>query len=791
MDHVAARPGARKVAPGTAVQVIKVTGVVQGVGFRPFVFRLAERYGLAGWVRNTSSGVEIRAEGTAADLKLFADAIRDEAPPLAQIESLSAQFVDEVASCQSFEILGSQHEANAYQLISPDIATCPDCLRELFDPRDRRYRYPFTNCTNCGPRFTIIRGIPYDRPATTMSGFRMCPDCQREYDDPRDRRFHAQPNACPVCGPRLTLLGPSGQLLATEDAAVREVVRRLAAGQIVAIKGLGGYQLACDANNAETVASLRERKGRPHKAFAVMARDLSMAESLCVLTDAERALLQRTSAPIVLCAMRPGATVAEEVAPGVDTLGVMLPYTPLHHILLHDIDRPLVMTSGNLTEEPIAQDNEDALARLGALADCFLAHDRPIHSRYDDGVWFAPAGQPQPVRRARGDAPSPVTLPVVTRPMLAMGAELKATFTLTRDRYAFVSQHIGDMENVETLEHYDATLALYEELFDVQPEVVACDMHPDYHTTRLAATMGLPVVRVQHHHAHLASVLAEHGLEEPVIGVIWDGTGYGLDGHIWGGEFLVGDGRGFQRAGHLEYLPLPGGDAATQRPYRIAWAYLAETLGESASSTIPMGTDERAMLKSMLAAGVRLTHTSSVGRLFDAVAAMLGGRREVSYEGQAPMELEAVARTGAAARPYPWDTRRRTGVDGWGETNCRLESTVSIGVAPLLEGILGEMAAGVRREDIAYRFHRTMAELLVSVCSDLRAETGLDRVALSGGVFQNRLLLEMVIPMLEAAGLRPLVHRLVPSNDGGVSLGQAYVAHFVHTGAHADTRSER
>ncbi len=787
MDHVAARPGAGKVDADAAVQAIKVTGVVQGVGFRPFIFRLAERYHLAGWVRNTSSGVEIRAEGTVADLSSFAQAIRDEAPPLAQIETLSVESVDDVVSGQSFEILSSHYEANAYQLISPDIATCPDCLRELFDPHDRRYRYPFTNCTNCGPRFTIIRAIPYDRPATTMSGFRMCPECQREYDDPRDRRFHAQPNACPVCGPRLTLLDANGMLLASEDLAVREAVRRLAAGQIVAIKGLGGYQLACDANNAGAVALLRERKGRPHKAFAVMVRDLTMAESLCVLTEAERALLQRTSAPIVLCPVQTGAPVAPGVAPGVDTLGVMLPYTPLHHILLHDFDRPLVMTSGNLTEEPIARDNQEALERLTALADCFLAHDRPIHSRYDDSVWFAPAGQAQPVRRARGDAPSPVTLPVVTRPMLAVGPELKATFTLTRDRYAFVSQHIGDMENIETVEHYDDTLALYKKLFDVQPEVVACDMHPDYHTTRLAATMGLPVVRVQHHHAHLASVLAEHGLNEPAIGVIWDGTGYGLDGQIWGGEFLVGDGRGFQRAAHLEYLPLPGGDAATQRPYRIAWAYLAATLGESASSAIPMSADERAMLSSMLAAGVRVTRTSSVGRLFDAVSAMLGIRREVTYEGQAAMELEAVARAGSASRPYAWDTRRRAGVGGWGKTDCKVESTISIVMAPLLEDILSERSAGVRREDISYRFHLTMAEVLVSVCSDLQAETGLDRVALSGGVFQNRLLLEMVIPRLEAAGLRPLVHRLVPTNDGGVSLGQAYVAHFVHTGAHRES----
>ncbi|MFO7697473.1 MAG: carbamoyltransferase HypF, partial [Anaerolineae bacterium] len=616
---MAAKPGREPVETRAVVREIKVAGVVQGVGFRPFIYRLAERHGIAGWVRNISSGVEIQAEGSSDALEAFTLAIRAEAPPLSHIESLTFNDTDEPASFDRFSILESQSQSDAYQLISPDIATCPDCLQELFDPGDRRYRYPFTNCTNCGPRFTIITGIPYDRPATTMAGFRMCPACQAEYDDPRDRRFHAQPNACPACGPQVTLTDPNGIALAAGDVALRQVAERLISGQIVAIKGLGGYQLACDATNADSVALLRSRKRRPHKAFAVMVSSLAVARTLCTLTEAETALLERPSAPIVLCRRNPGPGVVEEVAPGVNTLGIMLPYTPLHHILMQDVGRPLVMTSGNLTEEPIAQDNAEAYRRLSGLADCFLTHDRPVHSRYDDGVWFAPAGHPQPTRRARGDAPFPVRLPAVTRPTLALGPELKATFTLTRDQYAFVSQHIGDMENLETLEHHAATLSLYEELFGVRPEIVACDMHPDYHTTRLAERMGLSLVKVQHHHAHLASVLAEHQLDEPVIGVIWDGTGYGLDGNIWGGEFLVGDARGFERAAHLQNLPLPGGDAATQKPYRIAWAYLAETLGEQAADAVAMDEQERAALRSMLAAGTRVARTSSMGRLFDAV----------------------------------------------------------------------------------------------------------------------------------------------------------------------------
>ncbi|MGI6367246.1 MAG: carbamoyltransferase HypF [Anaerolineae bacterium] len=765
-----------------------MSGLVQGVGFRPFVYRLARRLGLCGWVRNTASGVEIRAEGTEEALAAFVRALSTEAPPRAHVDSVQVQTLDSVTHCDGFEILPSLDEVQGYPHISPDIATCPDCLKELLDPGDRRYRYPFTNCTNCGPRFTIITAMPYDRASTTMAGFRMCPACQREYDDPLDRRFHAQPNACPVCGPHLSLTDPSGNLLAERDRALLGAAERLLEGQIVAIKGLGGYQLACDANNAQAVALLRQKKHRPDKAFAVMVADTAMADTLCVVTAKERRLLQGPAAPIVLCRRRAGAPVADAVAPGMYTLGVMLPATPLHHLLLREVRRPLIMTSGNLSEEPIAQDNEEALERLGALCDAFLMHNRPVHSRYDDSVWFVAAGEPQPVRRARGDAPEPITLAEDLVPTLALGAELKGTFTLARGREAFVSQHLGDMENLETLEHQRATLELYQHLFRIAPEHVACDLHPDYATTRMARSMGLPLVQVQHHHAHLASVLAERGMCEPVIGVIWDGTGYGLDGTIWGGEFLLGDARGFARVAHLGHLPLPGGDSATRRPYRIAWSWLAEAMGEAeATKRVALPPGERAMLASMLASGAGVVRTSSMGRFFDAVSALLGVRREVTYEGQAAMELETLACSGDAQRGYRWSTECVGPSQCWGRVDAAPQNAMRIGTGELLAGILADMDQGVAVEHIARRLHLTLAELLVAISRQISQSTGISTVALSGGVFQNRLLLELALPRLRAAGLTPLVHRLVPTNDGGLSLGQALVAHYATAEKYAFT----
>ncbi|MFH1084417.1 MAG: carbamoyltransferase HypF [Chloroflexota bacterium] len=758
---------------------LEVRGVVQGVGFRPFVYRLARRYDLTGWVCNTSWGVEIEVEGEAAALEALVAGLSAEAPPIARIEALTVQPIP-LNHCVGFEIRDSRALAGAYQLVSPDVATCAACQGELFDPADRRYRYPFTNCTHCGPRFTIIEDIPYDRPRTTMRAFRMCPACQREYDDPMDRRFHAQPNACPACGPRLTLLDAHGQPLAEGDAALEQAAARLRAGQIVALRGLGGYQLACDATNAASVARLRERKRRPHKPLAVMVRDEAEAERHALLSDAERELLASSAAPIVLAPWRAGSSLAPVVAPSSRTVGLMLAYTPLHHLLLHDVGLPLVMTSGNLSEEPIAKDNDEAVRRLGGIADVLLAHDRAIASRYDDSVWFAPAGGPQPVRRARGVAPSPIKLPFQARPILACGPELKNTFCLTRDAYAFLSQHIGDMENLETLEHYEETMAIYRRLFHVEPEVWAHDLHPDYETTRYALAQPGAHVAVQHHHAHLAACLSDRGHDGPAIGVILDGTGYGLDGHIWGGEFLVGDGRGFARAAHLEYLPLPGGDQATHRPYRIALAYTL-ALAPEARFVPPLAPEaERAALGRMVAAGLNTPRTSSAGRLFDAVSALLGVCREASYEAQAAIELEQLALTwdGAGDQPYPYAWEDLPGCQSWGRSPLGLDGHRELRLAPLWAALLEDLTQGQPTAQMAWRFHATVAQLVADTCAHLRALTSLDTVALSGGCFQNRLLLGLLLPRLAGLGLRVLTHRQVPCNDGGVALGQAVIAHY-------------
>lgn len=771
-------------------QRILVRGVVQGVGFRPFVYRLAQTHRLVGWVRNTSWGVEMEIEGEAEALQDFLRALREEAPPLARIESLVAEEIP-LNGHERFEILESEPQVGAYQLISPDIATCADCLREIRDPQDRRYRYPFTNCTNCGPRFTIIEDVPYDRPRTTMRAFRMCPACQREYDDPSDRRFHAQPNACPACGPHLTLLDAMGRALAERDEALGRAVELLRDGYIVAVKGLGGYQLACDATNGSVVARLRQRKVRPHKPFAVMVKDLAMAEEHAVLSEAERALLSSAAAPIVLLPWREGSSIAPEVAPKQRYVGLMLPYTPLHHLLLGDVGLPLVMTSGNLSEEPIARDNDEALRRLRGIADYFLTHNRDIYSRYDDSVWFAPLGRAQPIRRARGYAPFPIRLGFATRPTLACGAELKNTFCLTRERYAFLSQHIGDLQNLETLEHYEQTIALFRKLFHVEPEVVAADMHPDYLASRYAlAQRGLDRVLVQHHHAHLAACLADCGEEGPAIGAILDGTGYGLDRHIWGGEFLLGDGRGFQRAAHLQYLPLPGGEGAIHKPYRLALAYLHALFGECPLPPALRGLpdEERRNLIAMVERRVNTPLTSSAGRLFDAISALLGVCQETSYEAQAAIELEMEATAWEAnqrtttPKPYPYEAISRPAVQQWGLVQPFVSETLELRLKPLLAAILDDLAAGVAIGEIAWRFHLTMAQMIVETCERLRASSGLQRVALSGGCFQNRLLLALAVPRLEERGFRVLLHRQVPCNDGGIALGQVVIAHYALNG---------
>lgn len=760
---------------------ISVRGVVQGVGFRPFVYRMARERGLAGWVLNHSGGVDIEVEGFPEVLDRFVADLTLEAPPLAHIAGVDVATLAPSApgGVAAFEIRHSEAREGDYQLISPDIATCPDCLRELLDPLDRRFRYPFVNCTNCGPRFTIIESVPYDRPRTTMRDFPMCPECRREYEDPLDRRFHAQPNACPMCGPHLALTDASGRTVPAGDV-LRETARLLREGRIVAIKGLGGFQLACDATHEMAVDQLRTRKRRPHKPLAVMMATLDDVRVHCDVSPAEQSLLTGPEAPIVLLRRHPGSIIVGSVAPEQLYLGAMLPYTPLHHVLLRDVGRPLVMTSGNLTEEPIVKDNGEALRRLSGIADFFVLHNRGIYARYDDSVWFVPgvAGHhvmPQPVRRARGYAPFPIQLPFDLPPVLAAGAELKNTFCLTRQDNAFLSQHIGDLENLDTVEHFEATIALYERLFRTWPQRIACDLHPDYLATRYATERarreGLPLVAVQHHHAHLVACLADNGWPldgDPVIGVTFDGTGLGSDGGSWGGEWLVGGYRGYTRAAHLELLPQPGGDAAVRNPYRLALGYLQALLLDVPTAAIPEGVDptEVSLIRRQVERGVNAPLTSSAGRLFDAVAALLGVRARTSYEAQAAIELEmraSAVEEQSPGRQYPLEVRP----DGAGRI---------VGLRPLFQGILDDLNSGRPVEQIGWAFHRTLAEMIVRVCELIAAECGSRTVALTGGCFQNRILLRLAAQNLDGAGFRVLTHHRVPCNDGGLALGQAVVA---------------
>lgn len=757
---------------------IHITGVVQGVGFRPFVYNLAVRLGLSGWVLNSSAGVEIEAVGPPAALEEFVARLRDDAPPLARVERVEVRTIPTPEDLYGgrFVIRHSAGRPGEFLPISPDMTICDDCRRELFDPANRRYRYPFINCTNCGPRFTIIRDIPYDRPNTTMASFPMCPQCQAEYDDPTDRRFHAQPNACPICGPQISFHpGPSTAPATQGEAALQAARMALMTGRIVAVKGLGGFHLACDATDNAAVARLRERKGRVDKPFALMVWDEGTVERFCAVSEAERRLLAARERPIVLLARRPDSPISPLVAPGNPCLGVMLPYTPLHYLLLEpaaEFPIALVMTSGNYSEEPIAMRNEEALERLAGLADAFLLHDREIHARCDDSVARVFQGVELPVRRSRGYAPYPVHLPFPVRPILAVGGELKNTFCLARERYAFLSQHIGDMENYETLGFFTQMVEQFAHTFRVQPEVVACDLHPAYLATRyaqeIAGQRGLPLIRVQHHHAHIAACMAEHGLDgtHPVIGVALDGTGYGPDGTIWGGEFLVADYGAFRRAAHLKAMPLPGGDAAIRRPYRMALAYLwAAGLpwDEDLPPVAACPATERAVLRRQLERNLNVVATSSAGRLFDAVAALAGVCQEVNYEAQAAIEFEGLAALSPEGGPYNF------------ALDCP-DGTWIVDPAPVLHAALADVRAGVPAGAIAVRFHHGLAQAIAAVCGRLREELGLNEVALSGGVFQNVTLLGCVLALLQEAGFTVYTHRLVPPNDAGISLGQALVA---------------
>jgi len=760
--------GVRKLAK------ISVYGVVQGVGFRPFVYRLAQEHNLKGWVRNTSGNVEIEVEGDEETLEDFLANLETKAPPMAHIEKVKVTFHPPNGYTE-FQIRKSLSQDEKYQLVSPDIATCEDCRREIFSPIDRRFHYPFTNCTNCGPRFTIIEDIPYDRPKTTMRKFKMCPQCQQEYDAPLDRRFHAQPNACPKCGPSLELVDGNGSPIKCNDA-LKTTGDLLKAGKILALRGLGGFQLTCDATNQNAVNLLRTRKRRPSKPLAVMMATLADIAKHCLVSLEESKLLQSPQCPIVLLRWKHSSSnICLAVAPHIKYLGVMLPYTPLHHLLLRETGLPLVMTSGNLSEEPIAKDNDEALRRLRGIADYFLLHNRDIYARYDDSVYMV-EGMPQAIRRARGYAPYPIFLPFQSKQILACGAEEKNTFCLTKDEHAFISQHIGDIENEETLEHFDNTIKLYVKLFRIMPEAIAYDMHPEYLSTKYALQAGteqnLRLIPVQHHHAHIVSCLIENKAEGPVIGVALDGTGYGSDGTIWGGEFLLADWRNFKRAGHLEYVPLPGGAAAIRKPYRMALSYLYSLLGEGFPlKDLPferLNPTELEIIKQQLKRRVNCPLTSSAGRLFDAVSALCGVREEIDYEAQAAIELEMLAQDKAGEserRVYPFSIVEHQGVKV-----LKLGEVISM--------VVQDVRNHISTPIISLRFHNTVAKIISEMCRLIARETGINQVALSGGVFQNRLLLKLATTSLQREGFSVLTHHLVPCNDGGISLGQAVIAHF-------------
>ncbi len=748
---------------------VTVQGIVQGVGFRPFIYQQAVARRLTGYVTNTSHGVELEVEGEGPDLDDFIRTLRQDPPPLSRVTSLEVKPLASRGDSE-FTILKSQAQETRSALISPDVAICPDCLREMRDPLDRRYRYPFINCTNCGPRYTIIKDIPYDRAKTTMAAFSLCPECAVEYHDPLNRRFHAQPNACWTCGPRVALLDGAGHPIDCADP-IAETARLLREGWIVAIKGLGGFHLAVDALQEEAVRRLRQRKHREEKPLALMCPDLNRVREFARIEAEEEAVLASRERPIVLLKKREPALIAPAVAPGNQYYGVMLPYTPLHYLLLDHGFLALVMTSGNLSEEPICIDNVEAFLRLKGIADYFLVHNRDIHLRSDDSIVQQVSGSLRQLRRSRGFVPVPVFLAEPLAPILACGAELKNTVCLTKDDRAFISQHIGDLENLETLDFFQQTIDHLKQILQIEPEIIAYDLHPDYLSTRYALEQeGVELIGVQHHFAHLVGCLAEHGLNEKVIGLMLDGSGYGLDGRIWGGEILVGDCGSFERCAHFAYLPLPGGARAIKEPWRMAVSYLYQAYGEKLWD-LPLPWLKRIdrskleILVRMIQQGINSPLTSSCGRLFDGVAALIGLRETVAFEGQAAMELEMIQ-------------DRESGVLYDVEV-LKSQEALQILPQPIIRGIVEDVRRGASKEQISRRFHRTLVEVLTQVCRILRDDRGLGKVALGGGVFQNRTLLTEMEVRLRAEGFQVFSKSLVPSNDGGISLGQAVAAHYI------------
>lgn len=751
---------------------VLITGIVQGVGFRPTVYGYAQKHGMKGWVLNSAHGVEIEVYGDASQVNAFLQELRENPPLKAHVDDFQTWEVP-VHAYTIFEIIESQDDQTVFLPVSPDLDICPDCLKELFDPSDRRYRYPFINCTNCGPRFSIVKSIPYDRSNTSMAGFPLCPDCAREYQDPSDRRFHAQPIACPVCGPQVWLQTKNKPISVGEEA-IQVTRQMLADGKILALKGLGGFHLACDAQNTGTVSELRLRKRRSGKPFALMSWNLKIIREYARISPEEENLLTSTQKPIVVFNLtEKGKELAKIVSPDQDTLGFMLPYTPLHYLLLEKRDNypeVLVMTSGNLSEEPIVTENDEALEKLGDIADAFLLHNRPIETRIDDSVVTMVAGRSYFIRRARGHAPSPLQLPFQAAPTLAAGTHLKNTFALSRDRYAFVSHHIGDLENQETLAAYTKAIDHYQQIFRIQPQLIAADLHPDYLATRYAQGRAerdqLPLVQVQHHHAHISACLADNGWksDDPVIGLAFDGTGYGTDGAIWGGEVLLTNYSGFERRFHLEYVPLPGGDVSIRKPARLALAYLHKFgLLEQAETLAPfryLDEIERQVLVHQVDTGFNTSFHSSMGRLFDAVAALIGLYQEINYEAQNAIALESIV-----------DPNELLAYDFFIEGEQIL-------LKPLFEQILADLQNNLSQALISAKFHNGVLKLALDVCQRLRDETGLNTVAISGGVWQNKRLIKNIIPALEKAGFSPLWHHQVPTNDGGVALGQLMTALF-------------
>jgi hydrogenase maturation protein HypF len=748
---------------------IGIQGTVQGIGFRPFVYNLAHAKNLCGHVLNTSAGVDIEIEGESLKLDRFVEAIKSKKPPLAHIAEMRTMPMA-VKSDEGFVIKKSASHAKKITSIPPDIGICRDCLKELQTPGDRRYRYPFINCTNCGPRYTIIEDIPYDRPYTSMRNFDMCKACMKEYTDPLNRRFHAQPNACPVCGPQVSLWDKDQKPSAASDP-IAETAALLKQGNIVAVKGLGGFHLAADAENSRAVKRLRSRKHREEKPLALMAYDMDRIRGIAHVDAKEEALLTAPSRPIVILVKRLPNSISPEVSPQNRNFGVMLPYTPLHYLLLDSDLTALVMTSGNTSQEPISIDNADAFSRLESIADFFLIHNRDIYLRTDDSIVRNIDKKTRMIRHARGYAPSPVYLKNHFPQILACGAETANTVCLTKDKQAFVSQHIGDLTNLDSLNSFEHTISHLKQIFDIDPEIVAYDLHPDYLSTKFAHETGLKKIGVQHHHAHIASCMTEHGIESPVIGLALDGTGYGTDGRIWGGEILLSLLDRFDRLAHFDYIPMPGGNAAVREPWRMAVSYLHRAFGEGLwDLKLPLfehieKTKIRFILD-MMKKGINCPETSSLGRLFDGVSALLGIRYRVSYEGQAAVELETTA-AASDVKPYPFEFKK--------------EKTIyQISTSAIIQAVVDDLSKGTHVSAISYRFHITLIRLFADLCKAIRSDTGCPRVVLSGGVFQNAVLLSGLTKTLLENGFKIYSHSKIPTNDGGISFGQAAIAAAVY-----------